>query len=273
MNKVQSDLKKAKRVVVKVGTSSLTYANGKLNLGNMERLTRVLSDLQNQGKEMILVSSGAIGVGTARLNLPERPKSTRGKQAAAAVGQSELMKMYSKMFDDYGHNVAQILLTNTLFKESKAVENCKNTFRELIKLGVIPIVNENDTVSIHEINAGKRNLFNENDTLAALVAKLVEADLLIILSDIDGLYDSNPRENPDSKIISVIKEVTPEIISAAGGAGTNFGTGGMATKVKAAKEAIDAGIHMVLANGENPAIIYDIINGTARGSIFVANKR
>lgn len=273
MDNIREEIKKAETVVVKIGTSSLTHANGKMQLGNIERLARVLSDLQNQGRKMILISSGAIGVGCGILSLDERPKSTRKKQAIAAIGQCELMSIYSKFFGEYGQNVAQILLTKDVVSDKTTKKNVVNTFKELMKMGVIPIVNENDSVSTEEIKAGKDSVFNENDMLAAVVAKLINADLLIILSDIDGFYDGDPKENKDSKIISVITEMTPEIEDYAGGAGSFQGTGGMITKLKAAQAVVSAGIHMILGSGQDPEILRDILMGEPRGSFFVGNKK
>jgi len=263
-------VKNSKRIVVKVGTSTLTYDNGKINLGRIERLARVLSDLNNQGKEVILVSSGAIGVGCSKLNLKERPRSIREKQAVAAVGQCELMHIYSKLFGEYGNIVGQILLTRAVIEDPHIRKNVINTFETLLEKGIVPVVNENDTVSIDEI----RNMLNfgDNDNLSAIVAKLVKADLLIILSDIDGFYDSDPRVNENSKMLKEIYEITPELEDFAGGAGTAQGTGGMKTKLEAAKVAMSAGIAMVLTNGKDPDILRNIVQGEEIGTLFI-NKR
>ncbi len=265
-------LRNAKRIVVKVGTSTITYSNGKTHFTLIDKLARVLSDLSNSGKEIVLVSSGAIGVGVGKLNLKERPKTIREKQAVAAVGQCELMHIYSKFFGEYNKIVAQILLTQDVITDIVGCENVINTFETLLENGIIPIVNENDSVSVAEIKAGQYDTFSENDTLSAIVSKLIKADLLIILSDIDGFYDSDPRTNPDSHLIRVIDEITPEIERFAGGKGTLLGTGGMQTKLKAARIATAAGVNMVLANGSDPSIIVDILNGEFRGTLFKARK-
>ncbi|MGG7144460.1 glutamate 5-kinase [Clostridium nigeriense] len=263
-------IKKANRIVVKVGTSTLTYDNGSINLTRIEKLTRVLADVMNSGKEVILVTSGAIGVGVSKLKLQEKPKTIREKQAVAAVGQCELMHIYSKFFGEYSHTIGQVLLTRDVVEDDHIRNNVCNTFETLIENGIIPVVNENDTVSIDEIENIVR--FGDNDNLSAIVSKLVNADLLIILSDIDGFYDSDPRKNINSKLIREITEITPELEECCGGAGSNLGTGGMITKLTAARTAIDAGVHMVLANGENPKIILSILNGEEIGTLFVSNK-
>jgi len=272
MKNAREHLKDARRIVVKVGTSTLTYDTGKMNFTRIDRLARTLSDLSNQGKEVILVSSGAIGVGVGMLKLKERPHNIREKQAVAAVGQCELMHIYSKFFSEYGHIVGQILLTRDIVGNDYGRENVINTFEELLCKGVIPIVNENDSVSVEEIKAGQEDTFSENDTLSAIVAKLTGANLLIILSDIDGFYDCDPKKNKCSNLISIIEEITPEIEKCAEGAGTKRGTGGMITKLNAAKIATSSGVNVVLANGDNPEIIMDIINGKEIGSLFLARK-
>lgn len=259
---------KANNIVVKVGTSTLTYENGNINLGRIEKLTRVLSDIINSGKKITLVSSGAIGVGVNKLKLKEKPKLIREKQAVAAVGQSELMHIYSKFFGEYSHTVGQVLLTRDVIEDKHMRKNVSNTFKTLIDKGIIPIVNENDTVSIDEIENIVK--FGDNDQLSAIVAPLVGADLLVILSDIDGFYDSNPRENAQAKLIQEIDEVTEELEACAGGAGTSLGTGGMITKLLAAKTASKYNIDMVLANGENPEILRDILEGKNVGTLFKA---
>lgn len=270
MDYVRDSLTNAKRVVVKVGTSTLTYDNGNVNFTRIDRLAMVLSDLANQGREIVLVTSGAIGVGVGKLKLGERPKTMREKQAVAAVGQCELMHIYSKFFLEYGHIVGQILLTRDVVGNETSRRNVINTFETLLEKGIIPIVNENDSVSVVEV--GKKDTFSENDTLAAIVAKLIKADLLVILSDINGLYDSDPKENSCSKLIPTIESITPDIEKCAGGAGTKRGTGGMTTKLNAAKIATSAGVNMVIANGSNPETIMDIINGKEIGTLFVAQK-
>ncbi|GAA0086106.1 glutamate 5-kinase [Clostridium sp. CTA-7] len=263
-------IKDSKRIVVKVGTSTLTYENGSINLTRIEKLTRILSDVMNSGKEVVLVTSGAIGVGVSKLKLKEKPKTIREKQAVAAVGQCELMHIYSKFFGEYSHTVGQVLLTRDVVEDDHIRENVCNTFETLMENKIIPIVNENDTVSIDEIENIVR--FGDNDNLSAIVAKLVKADLLIILSDIDGFYDSDPRKNPHSKLIREIKEITPELEECCGGAGSNLGTGGMITKLTAAKTSTESGVDMVLANGEDPRIILNILNGEEIGTLFISNN-
>jgi len=261
-------LKNSKRIVVKVGTSTLTYDNGNANLSAMDKLAMELSDLSNQGKQVILVTSGAIGIGTGVLKLGKKPKSVREKQAVAAVGQSALMHIYSKLFAEYGHVVGQILLTRDVVDNDRTRMNVINTFETLLEYGIIPIVNENDSVAIDEIECAEHKVFGDNDTLSAIVAKLTGADLLIILSDIDGFYDCDPRINSCSKLIPVVYEINDNIFSCAGGAGTNRGTGGMITKLSAAKIATEAGIDMVLANGSDPKVISDILQGKEIGTLF-----
>lgn len=258
------------RIVVKVGTSTLTYDNGNINLTRIEKLTMVLSDIMNSGKEVVLVTSGAVGVGVNKLKLKEKPKSIKEKQAVAAVGQCELMHIYSKFFGEYSHIVGQVLLTRDVVEDDHIRENVINTFETLLENGIIPIVNENDTVAIDEIQNIVR--FGDNDNLSAIVAGLVSADLLIILSDIDGFYDSDPRKNKDSKLIKVVETVTKELEDCAGGAGSSLGTGGMATKLTAAKTATNSGTHMILANGKDPNILLDIIEGKEIGTLFLKNN-
>lgn len=263
-------LKDSKRIVVKVGTSTLTYENGSVNLMRIEKLSRVISDICNMGKEVVLVSSGAIGVGVGKLRLEKKPETIREKQAVAAVGQCALMHIYNKFFGEYSHVVAQVLLTRDVLENERMKNNVCNTFDTLLEKGIIPIVNENDAISIDEI----QNILNfgDNDNLSAIVSTLVNADTLIILSDIDGFYDSNPKENPNAKLIKQIDEITEEIEACAGGAGSSLGTGGMATKIAAARKATDAGVNMVLANGEEPSIISDILSGEEVGTLFTAKK-
>ena len=261
-------IKEAKRIVVKVGTSTLTYENGNINLGRREKLTRILSDIVNAGKEVTLVSSGAIGVGVNKLKLKEKPSSIREKQAVAAVGQCELMHIYSKFFGEYSHIVGQVLLTRDVIEDDHVRNNVCNTFETLLEKKIIPIVNENDTVSIDEIENIVR--FGDNDNLSATVASLINADLLIILSDIDGFYDSDPRSNDSAKLLSTITEITPELEECAGGAGSNLGTGGMITKLAAAKTATNSGVDMILANGSEPDVIREILNGEDIGTLFVS---
>lgn len=264
--KNREKLRESKRVVVKVGTSTLTYPNGRLNLQRIEKLAWVLADLQNQGKDVILVTSGAIGVGSVRLDFKERPKETRTKQAAAAVGQAVLMQIYQNFFIQYGQKVAQILLTKEDFREGERKQNTINTFETLLELRVIPVVNANDTISTFEIE------FSDNDTLSAHVAGLMQADLLIILTDIDALHDSDPKLNPKSQRISCIKEITEEVMQMAGTNGSTFSVGGMATKIAAAKICQEHNVDMVVAEGENPTIVHKIINGEDIGTLFIGKK-
>jgi len=265
-------LKQSQRIVIKVGTSTLTYPSGSLNFSRIDRLARVISDLMNQGREVILVTSGAIGVGAGKLGMPEKPMQIREKQAAAAVGQCELMHLYSKLFAEYGYLVGQMLLTRDVMGDETCRKNVINTFNSLLEKKVVPIVNENDSVSVVEIKVYEKNTFSENDRLAAIVAKLIHADILIILSDIEGFYDADPRTHPDSRLISVIDQITPQVEECAAGAGSKRGTGGMVTKLAAAKLATAAGVNVVLANGEEPDNILAIINGREKGTLFAARQ-
>ena len=259
-----------KRIVIKVGTSTLTYENGKINLRRVDTLCKVLSDLNNSGHEIVLVSSGAIGVGMGKLGLPERPKATREKQALAAVGQCELMFMYDKFFSEYNNTVAQVLLTRYSVDTDHNKENVLNTFNTLLSMGIIPIVNENDTVAIDEL-AG--NNFGDNDMLSAIVSTLIDADTLVILTDIDGLYTDNPRTNPDAKHIDVVDEITDEIMHMAHGSGSNRGTGGMATKLTAAKLSTEHGTDCIVLNGENPEILYNVLSDSKPVGTLFKSKR
>ncbi|MBQ6181632.1 MAG: glutamate 5-kinase [Ruminococcus sp.] len=263
------NISEKKRIVIKLGTSTLAHKTGKLNIRRMTNLVRVISDLHNSGREIIMVSSGAVGLGAGKLGLPEKPKETKLKQAVAAIGQCELMHVYDDMFAKYSVTVGQILLTKTIINNPSHCENFKNTIESLVGMGVIPIVNENDTIAIDELELE----IGENDSLSALVAELSGADLLLILSDIDALYDDDPRSNPDAKPISVVEEITPEIESVAGGAGTSLGTGGMSTKINAAKIATEAGIDMVIMNGRDPEKLYDLFEDKDIGTIFLAKKK
>lgn len=269
---LREGLKKAGRIVVKVGTSTLTYGTGRANLTRIEKLTRVLSDIANQGRDVVLVTSGAIGVGAGKLKLMEMPKTVREKQAVAAVGQCELMRIYSKFFSEYGHTVGQILLTRDVVDDGHRRQNVVNTFETLLEKGIIPVVNENDSVAIDEIEYGENRVFGDNDTLSAIVSKLINADMLIILTDTNGFYDSDPKKNSCSKLLNAIADITPEIEKCAGGVGSKRGTGGMVTKLSAAKIAMSSGINMVLANGEDPDVILDIINGEDIGTLFIAKR-
>ena len=252
-----------KRIVVKVGTSTLTHRTGRLNIRRVEQLVKTLADLQNAGHEVILVSSGAIGLGMGKLGLMDRPKDTPGKQACAAVGQCELMYLYDNLFSEYSITVAQLLLTKYILLEDRR-KNVENALERLISQGVIPVVNENDTVAIDELELE----MGENDSLAAVVATIANADLLIIMSDIDGLYDSDPRQNPDAKMIPVVREISEDIHAVAGGAGTKFGTGGMATKIHAVEIAYESDIDVVLMNGQHTKKLYELFEDKPVGTLF-----
>ncbi len=261
-----SRFKDLKRVVVKVGTSSLTYETGKLNIKKLESIVRVVSDLKNRGIEVVLVSSGAVGAGVGKLNLAEKPTDTRKKQALAAIGQATLVSMYDRFFSEYGHQAAQVLLTKFILDDQERYQNTKNTFETMFEYGVIPIVNENDVISTYELE------FGDNDTLSALIAKLVDAQLLILLSDIDGLYTANPQEDEGAELISVVEDIDEKIYAIAGGAGSRRGTGGMKTKLKAAEIVTAQGIDMIISNGAYPERIYDIFDGKAIGTLFTCKK-
>ena len=254
------------RIVVKVGTSTLTHKAGRINIRRVECLCRVLSDLKNAGHEMILVSSGAIGMGVGKLSLKEKPSDMPTKQAAAAVGQCELMYVYDREFSQYNHTIAQILITNSDVENEKNHNNFRNTVTRLLEFGALPVINENDTVSTEEIEIG------DNDTLGAIVATSVKADLLVLLSDIDGLYTKDPRRNADAELIPEVYELTEEIMAMGEGKGSSLGTGGMFTKLKAAKIATSEGIDMIIANGDNPNILYDIAEGKPVGTKFFGKK-
>ena len=255
------------RIVVKVGTSTLAHPTGRLNIQRMEKLCKVLSDLKNMGHEIILVSSGAIAMGFGKLNLSERPKDVPTKQASAAVGQCELMYIYDKLFTEYNHTVAQLLITAPDIEEGGVrKQNFHNTLARLLELGALPVINENDTISTEEFGIG------DNDTLSAIVAVTIQADLLILLSDIDGLFDGDPRKNPDAKLIDTGEKIDEHIISLGGGSGSNLGTGGMATKLRAAQMATAAGCEMVIANGQSPEVLYDVAAGKRVGTRFLAKR-
>ncbi|MBQ7989747.1 MAG: glutamate 5-kinase [Oscillospiraceae bacterium] len=258
------DINKKKRIVVKIGTSTLTHhRTGRLNIRRTERFVKILADIQNTGREIILVSSGAVAMGLSKMNLNERPSETVMKQACAAIGQCELMYFYDKLFGEYNINVAQILLTRYVL-ETPRKNNVENTLHKLLENGVIPIVNENDTVAIDELELE----MGENDTLAAHVGAMCGADLLIILSDIDGFFDGDPRKDPDAKIIPEINVIDDRIRSLAGGAGTSLGSGGMTTKVNAAEIALSSGFDMAILNGRRPENLYDFFDGKQIGTIF-----
>jgi glutamate 5-kinase len=259
------------RIVVKVGTSTLTNAAGNNNLRSFDKLACVLSDMQNMGYETILVSSGAIAVGANKLRMSKRPESMRHKQAAAAVGQCNLMILYDKFFGDYDKTIAQILLNAEDMEHEERKENLINTFDTLLEMGIIPVVNENDSVSYTEIESEDR-LFGDNDMLSAVVAVLCRAKLLVILSDIDGFYDNDPRLHPNARLIERISQIDESVYAFAGGSGSRRGTGGMKTKIKAAELAIAQGIDTVITNGNNPAALYDILNGSSVGTLFVGRR-
>lgn len=268
MNK-REFLKDKKRIVIKIGSSTITHpATGSLNLKKMEQLVRVLTDLRNQGKEVVLVSSGAIAVGRKTLGLTQKPKETKTKQACAAVGQARLMMVYQKLFAEYNQVPAQILMTKYTMINDISRSNARNTFEELLNYGVIPIVNENDTVSTDELELE----FGDNDTLSAIVASVIDADLLILMSDIDGLYTDDPHKNPNATFIDVVEELTDELCSMGKGSSSSVGTGGMATKLSAAKIATNSGTDMLIANGEDVYIINEIMEGKSIGTLFKQHK-
>ena len=254
------------RIVVKVGTSTLAHATGHMNIRRIEQLCKVMSDMKNAGNEMVLVSSGAIGMGVGKLSLKERPRDIPTKQAAAAVGQCELMYTYDKLFSEYNHTVAQILITGRDVEHDDRRQNFHNTMFRLLEMDVMPVINENDTVATEEIAIG------DNDTLAAIVAREINADLLVLLSDIDGQYTADPRKDPEAQFISRVEELTPEIMALGGGNGSSLGTGGMVTKLRAAQIATEAGCDMIIANGEHPSVLYDILDGNDVGTRFVARR-
>jgi glutamate 5-kinase len=250
------------RIVIKIGTSTLTHGTGHLNIRRVEGLCKVISDIKNSGHEVILVSSGAIGMGVGKLGLRSRPTDIPTKQAAAAVGQCELMYTYDKLFGEYHHAVAQLLITGDDVENEKRHSNFSNTLNRLLELGALPIINENDTVSTDEIVIG------DNDTLAAIVAQSVKADLLVLLSDIDGLYTADPHTDPNAQLIPQINAISEDILALAGGSGTSLGTGGMVTKLQAAKICLQSGCSMVITNGNRPENLYDILDGKSIGTTF-----
>ena len=250
------------KLVVTVGTSTLAHSTGKLNIRRVKSLCETLSDLKNEGHELVLVSSGAIGMGVGKLGLTARPTDIPTKQAAAAVGQCELMYTYDKLFSEYGHTVGQVLLTGADFTHEERLENLKNTMERLLALGALPIINENDTIATDEIKVG------DNDTLSALVASSLQADLLVILSDIDGLYTADPHKDKNAVRIERVRELTPEIMALGGGEGSSLGTGGMRTKLHAAEICMAAGVDTVIASGEDPTILYKLVAGESVGTLF-----
>lgn len=262
------DVKAKKRVVIKLGTSTLTHKTGRLNIRRVEQLVKALADLQNEGRELIIVSSGSVGLGMAKLGMTQKPKEIPLKQACAAVGQCELMYLYDKLFSQYNLTVAQVLVTKYILLEDRK-QNVQNALRTIIEHGVIPIVNENDTVAIDELELE----IGENDSLAATIATIAHADLLVILSDIDGLYDTDPRQNQDAHLIPVVDTVTDEIRNLAGGAGSKLGSGGMITKIHAAEIANENGIDMIIMNGRNPDQLYDLFDNQPIGTQFLAKQQ
>lgn len=254
------------RIVIKIGTSTLAHSTGHLNIRRVEELCKVFSDIKNAGHEVIIVSSGAIGMGVGKLGLSSRPTDIPTKQAAAAVGQCELMYTYDKLFSEYNHTVAQLLITSDDIKNEERHQNFSNTLHRLLALNAIPIINENDTVATNEIVIG------DNDTLSAIVSESIRADKLILLSDINGLYTADPHTNPDAKLIDRIYEIDDEIIALAGGSGSNLGTGGMITKLQAARICMACGCDMVITNGNDPSALYDIIDGKIVGTTFYGEK-
>lgn len=267
MTEARKSLMEKNRIVLKIGSSSLTHpATGELNLWKIERLVRIICDLKGEGKEVVLVSSGAIAAGRQALGGQKRPDTISEKQAYAAVGQARLMMVYQKLFSEYNCVAAQVLLTKDTMTNDVSRYNAQNTFDELLSLGSVPIVNENDTVSTHEIQ------FGDNDRLSAIVAALIGADLLILLSDIDGLYTDDPRTNPQARFISLVEEITPELLSMGKDtSGSDVGTGGMSAKLAAARIATDSGSDMIIANGEDVDIIHDLMKGEDRGTLFMAH--
>lgn len=254
------------RIVIKVGTSTLAHSTGLINIRHIESLCKVISDIKNMGNEIVFVSSGAIGMGVGKLKLKKRPDDLAGKQAAAAVGQCELMYTYDKLFSQYNHTSAQILITDDDVAVNERKQNFVNTLSRLLELDVIPIINENDTVATHQIVLG------DNDTLSAIVAAAINADMLVILSDIDGLYDADPRKKSDAKLIPIVKEIDEKIVSLGGSAGSSLGTGGMATKIKAAQIATKVGCDTIIASGGDSNILYDIVEGKQIGTKFLGKR-
>lgn len=254
------------KIVVKVGTSTLAHSTGCLNIRAVEKLCKVLSDLKNAGNEIILVSSGAIGMGVGKLSLKKRPDDMPTKQAAAAVGQCELMYVYDKLFSEYNHTVAQILITGSDVQHQDRYENFQNTVNRLLELGVLPVINENDTVATEEIAVG------DNDSLAAIVAVSINAELLVLLSDIDGLYTADPHKDKDAELIETVEALTDDIMRLGGGKGSTLGTGGMKTKLHAAEICMDKGCDMIIANGSRPELLYDIIDNKSVGTRFIGKK-
>ena len=254
------------RIVIKVGTSTLTHSTGKLNIRRVELLCKVMSDLKNAGHELVLVSSGAIAMGVGKMNLTRKPTDIPSKQALAAIGQCELMYIYDKLFSEYHHTVAQVLLTGSDVEDPQRHLNFQNTMFRLLEMGALPVINENDTVATAEIAVG------DNDTLGAIVATNIRADLLVLMSDSEGLYTADPRQDPDAQLFPLVEEITPDIIALAGGSGSELGTGGMVTKLRAAKMCMDAGCDMIITNGTRPNDLYRIADGEDVGTRFKGGK-
>ena len=254
------------RIVIKVGTSTLTHSTGKLNIRRVELLCKVMSDLKNAGHELVLVSSGAIAMGVGKMNLTRKPTDIPSKQALAAIGQCELMYIYDKLFSEYHHTVAQVLLTGSDVEDPQRHLNFQNTMFRLLEMGALPVINENDTVATAEIAVG------DNDTLGAIVATNIRADLLVLMSDIEGLYTADPRQDPDAQLIPLVEEINPDILALAGGSGSELGTGGMVTKLRAAKMCMDAGCDMIITNGTRPNDLYRIADGEDVGTRFKGGK-
>jgi len=260
----RKQLQNKKKIVIKVGSSSLTHSNGKLNLMRIEKLVRVIVDIHNSGKEILLVSSGAIATGAAKMGLDKKPEDKIKKQALAAIGQAELIKIYDKFFQEYNKTVGQILITKDGIENSIRRKNAKNTINELLKMGIIPIINENDTISTHEIE------FGDNDTLSAVVSSLINADLLILLSDIDGMFTGDPKKSESAKLISKVVDLSEDIESYIFDNNSAFGTGGMASKIIAARHCMEHDIDMVITNGSDPSIIFEVLEGKDVGTHFVS---
>lgn len=260
-------MNKSKRIVVKIGTSSLTYENGKINIGRISRLTTVLSDIRNSGKEIILVSSGSIAVGTSTLGKTKRPDDIPGKQATAAVGQAELIKIYQNFFNQYNVKVAQILLTKDCITSKKRKTNAYNTLKTLLSIGVIPIINENDTIATEEIE------FGDNDSLAADVAKMINADLLILMTDVNGLYSSNPCTDKNATLIPKVMKIDKSLLERTSGDGSEWGTGGMLSKLMAGQKCMQSGIDMIITNGNSPENIIKILDGESIGTHFSSKEK
>ncbi len=270
MTNIRKNLQNYKRIVVKIGTSSIMSADGTINYQQFDRLAYVLTTLSKKGKEIILVSSGAIGIGMGKLLLTERPKTIRDQQAVAAVGQSEMMNLYSRFFSHYQQTVGQILMTRDIVEFPESHRNVVNTFETLLEMGIIPIVNENDAVAVDELEHETK--FGDNDQLSAIVAEIIHADLLIMLSDVEGFYDKNPTTHPDAKLYHTIHDVGDDEMSQGGGQGSSFGTGGMHTKLKAAHRILSNNQEMVLALSEEPTILFDILDGRTIGTLFTRRK-